>query len=119
MNFLVKIILSSFSVLLADWLLSGIGVKDYVTSLLVAFVLAILNIILKPILVVLTIPITFLTLGLFLLVINAVLVLIAGEIVPGFRVDSFWWALGFSLIVSIVNSVINSSNKNNQYSQHR
>jgi putative membrane protein len=119
MNFLVKIILASFSVLLADWLLSGIYVKDYVTSLLVAFVLAILNIILKPILVVLTIPITFLTLGLFLLVINALMVLLAGEIVPGFHIDGFWWALGFSLIVSIVNSVINSSNNANQYSQNR
>lgn len=116
MNFLVKIILSSFSVILADWLLKGIYVKDYVTSLLVAFVLAILNMVLKPILVVLTIPITFFTLGLFLLVINALMVLLAGEIVPGFFIGGFWWALAFSLIVSIVNSLINSSN--NRHSQH-
>ncbi len=116
MNFLVKIILSSFSVIFADWLLRGISVKDYVTSLLVAFVLAILNMVLKPILVVLTIPITFFTLGLFLLVINALMVLLAGEIVPGFQIAGFWWALAFSLIVSIVNSLINSSN--NRHPQH-
>jgi putative membrane protein len=60
----------------------------------------------KPILIFLTIPITILTLGLFLLAINAILILLAAEIIPGFYVDGFWWALLFSLILSIVNSLL-------------
>ncbi|MFW5705800.1 MAG: phage holin family protein, partial [Bacteroidota bacterium] len=76
-----------------------------------ALVLAILNLILKPILVILTIPITIVTLGLFLLVINAVIALIASHIVPGFYIDGFWWAVAFSIIVSILNYLINIENK--------
>src|SRR5690606_4397439 len=68
--------------------------------------LALLNLTVKPILIFLTIPITVFTLGLFLLVINAVIVLIAAEIVPGFVVDGFWWALLFSLILSLINSLL-------------
>jgi putative membrane protein len=111
MRFLIKIILSSFSVIIAGWLLNGVMIRDYITSLLVAFVLAILNMILKPILVFLTIPITIFTFGLFLLVINAVIALIASDIVPGFYIDGFWWAIGFSLIVSFLNYLINIDNK--------
>jgi putative membrane protein len=111
MRFLIKIILSSFSVIIAGWLLNGVMIRDYITSLLVAFVLAILNMILKPILVFLTIPITIFTFGLFLLVINAVIALIASEIVYGFYIDGFWWAIGFSLIVSFLNYLINIDNK--------
>lgn len=116
MRFLIKIILSSFSVIVADWILSGVEIKDYLTSLLVAFVLAILNTILKPILIFLTIPITLITFGLFLLVINALIALIASEIVPGFHIAGFWWALAFTLIVSFLNYLINIEN-NKQYRQ--
>lgn len=111
MRFLIKIILSSFSVIIAGWLLNGVMIRDYITSLLVAFVLAILNMILKPILVFLTIPITIFTFGLFLLVINAVIALIASDIVAGFYIDGFWWAIWFSLIVSFLNYLINIDNK--------
>jgi len=111
MKFLIKIILSSFSVIVADWLLKGVNIEDYLTSILVAFVLAVLNMILKPILVLLTIPITMITFGLFLLVINAVIVLVASDIVPGFTINGFWWAVAFSLIVSLLNSIINAENK--------
>ena len=111
MKFIIKIILSSFSVIVAGWLLSGVEIRSYGTSLLVAFVLAILNLILKPILVILTIPITIVTLGLFLLVINALIALIASDIVPGFYIDGFWWAVAFSIIVSILNYLINIENK--------
>ncbi|MFM8832248.1 MAG: phage holin family protein [Cytophagales bacterium] len=65
------------------------------------------NVIIKPILIVLTIPITVVTLGLFLLVINAIIILMADYFVPGFSVNGFWWALAFSLIMSIFNSIIN------------
>jgi len=111
MNFIVKIILSSFSVFLAGWILNGVYIENYGTSLLVALVLAILNFILKPIMVLLTIPITILTLGLFLLVINALIALLASNIVSGFYIDGFWWAVGFSIIVSIVNYLINTDNR--------
>lgn len=110
MKFLVRVILSSFSVIVASWLLRGVHLDDYVTSLLVAFVLALLNTILRPILIFLTIPITILTFGLFLVVINAILVLVASDLVPGFYVDGFWWAVAFSLIVSLLNALINIQN---------
>jgi putative membrane protein len=111
MNFIIKIILSSFSVFLAGWMLNGVYIQNYGTSLLVALVLAILNFILKPILVFLTIPITILTLGFFLLVINAMIALLASNIVDGFYIDGFWWAVGFSIIVSIVNYLLNAGNR--------
>jgi putative membrane protein len=107
MNFIVKILLSSFSVVVASWILSGIEIRDYFSALMVAFVLAILNTFLKPILVIFTIPITVLTFGIFLLVINALIALLAGSIVPGFYIAGFWAALWFSLIVSILNYLIN------------
>ena len=111
MKFLIRVILSSFSVIVAGWLLKGVHIEDYLTSILVAFVLAILNVILKPILVCLTIPITLITFGLFLLVINAVIALLASHIVPGFYLEGFWWAIAFSLIVSLLNAIINVENE--------
>jgi putative membrane protein len=75
---------------------------DFVTGLLVAVVLGLLNTFLKPLLILLTLPVTLITMGLFLLVINAGLVMLAARIVPGFVVESFWWALGFSIVLSIV-----------------
>ncbi len=107
MNFIIKILLSSFSVFLAGWILNGVYIQNYGTSLLVALVLAVLNFILKPILIFLTIPITLITFGLFLLVINAFIALLASNIIDGFYIDGFWWAVGFSIIVSIVNYLIN------------
>jgi len=107
MNFIVKILLSSFSIMVASWLLNGVIIQDYFTAVLVSFVLALLNMIVKPILVIFTIPITIFTFGLFLLVINAVIALIADRITPGFALDSFWTALWFSLIVSVINYFIN------------
>lgn len=108
MHFLTRIILSSLPVFLAGWILPGVEIRNYLTSLLVAFVLALLNIFVKPLLVFLTIPITILTLGFFLLVINALLALIASDIVAGFYIQNFWSALWFSLIVSILNYLINA-----------
>ena len=114
MNFIIKILLSSFSVLIADFLLKGVQVKDILTSVLVAFVLAILNNFLKPILIVLTIPITIFTFGFFLLVINALMAILATKIVPGFFIEGFWWAVGFSLIISFLNYLINIETKKNK-----
>jgi putative membrane protein len=105
MSGIVRFLLSGVAVLLTAYLLPGVHVDHYGYALLVAAVLAIVNFIIKPILVVLTIPITVLTLGLFLLVINAMMILLVDSLIDGFRVDGFWWALAFSLILSVFNSL--------------
>ena len=106
MNGIVRFLLSGVAVLLTAYLLPGVHVEHYGYALLVAAVLSVANIIVKPILVIFTIPITLLTLGLFLLVINAAIILLVDYITPGFNVDGFWWALAFSLILSVFNSLI-------------
>jgi putative membrane protein len=105
MNGIVRFLLSGIAVLLTAYLLPGVHVEHYGYALLVAAVLSIANVLVKPILVIFTIPITILTLGLFLLVINAAIILLVDYLIPGFNVDGFWWALAFSLILSIFNSL--------------
>ena len=107
MNWIIRLLLNGLAVVLSAYLLPGVDVDSYGTALLVALILAIVNVIVKPILIILTIPITILTLGLFLLVINAALILFVENLVSGFTVDGFWWALLFSLILSIFNSLFN------------
>ncbi|MCC6541411.1 MAG: phage holin family protein [Flavobacteriales bacterium] len=102
MNLLIRLIISTIAVLVTDLLLSGVHANDFVTGLLVAVVLGLLNTFIKPLFILLTLPVTLVTMGLFLLVINAGIVLLAARIVPGFVVESFWWALGFSIVLSIV-----------------
>lgn len=107
MNTILRFLLSGVAVLLTSYLLeSGVHVKNFGQALLVALVLSIANVIVKPLLIIFTIPITIISLGLFLLVINAIIILIVDYFVPGFTVDGFWWALAFSLILSIFNSMI-------------
>lgn len=112
MNGVVRFLLSGVAVLLTAYLLPGVHVEHYGYALLVAALLSLANVLVKPILVVLTIPITILTLGLFLLVINAVVILLVDYFVPGFNVDGFWWALAFSLILSLFNSLFSDLLKN-------
>ena len=90
----------------SSYLLPGVHITGFLSAVVLALVLAVLNTIVKPILIFLTIPVTILTLGLFLLVINALLILLAGVIVPGFIVDGFWWALLFSLVLSITTAIL-------------
>lgn len=108
MNLVIKIVISSLAVFLTAYLLPGISVDGYVTAIWVAVVLALLNGFLKPLLVIFTIPVTVLTLGLFLLVINAAIIMLAGHFVDGFYVDGFWWALIFSLVLSVITSLMES-----------
>jgi putative membrane protein len=111
MNGVIRFLLSGVAVLLTAYLLPGVDVEHYGYALLVAFGISIANIIVKPILIVFTIPITIFTLGLFLLVINAIIILLVDYFVPGFNVDGFWWALAFSLILSVINSVFTDLSK--------
>jgi putative membrane protein len=106
MNFLIRLIISAIAVMLTAWLLPGIHVEGFITALAVALALAVLNVILKPILIILTIPVTILTFGLFLLVINALIILLTGSIIGGFYVDGFGWALLFSIILTIISSIL-------------
>ena len=105
MNGIVKFFLTGLAVLLTAYLLPGVHVENYGYALVVALVLSIANVIVKPLLIIFTIPLTVLSLGLFLLVINAIIILIVDYFVPGFSVDGFWWALAFSLILSVFNSM--------------
>lgn len=107
MHPLWNLIFMSLAVFAGAHLLPGISVSNFLTSVVVALVLALLNIIVKPVLVLLTIPVTLITLGLFLLVINAVVVIIAANLVPGFEVDGFWWALLFSVFLSLIQWLFN------------
>jgi putative membrane protein len=111
MQLIIRLIISTIAVLVTDLLLPGVHADDFVTGLLVAVVLGLLNAFLKPLLILLTLPVTLLTMGLFLLVINAGLVLLAARIVTGFVVESFWWALGFSLLLSVVQGFLQALDK--------
>ena len=102
---IIRFLLSGLAVFLAGYVLPGVHVDGFWYALLVAIVLSVVNVLVKPILVILTIPITILTLGLFLLVINALIIMLVDALVPGFSVDGFWWALAFSLILSLINSL--------------
>jgi putative membrane protein len=106
MKLLIRILITSGLVLLIAHFMPGVQVANFTTALIVAVVLGLLNVFIKPILVILTLPFTIITLGLFLLVINAIIILLCDNIVGGFGVDSFWTALFFSLILSILQSIM-------------
>jgi putative membrane protein len=106
---LTKILLGGISVLLADFFLGGVNIDTWTTGFLLAAVIILINFTLKPIMIILTLPITLITFGLFLLVINACVILLAAYFIPGFSVDNFWWALGFSLVLSLINGVFGNS----------
>lgn len=110
MEFIIKLIISTLAVLIATYLLPGVRIVDnnLFTAFIVAAVLAFLNAVVKPIMILFTIPITIVTLGFFLLIINACMILLTAKLVTGFEVDGFWWALIFSLILSLVTSILES-----------
>lgn len=106
MSLILQILISSIAVYFTAWLLPGISVKSFGSSIVVAIILGLLNVFLKPLLQFISFPITVLTLGLFLLVINTVIILIASALIKSFHVENFWWALLFSIIMSIVVSIL-------------
>ena len=112
MNFFIRLLISALVAFGLSYLLPGVHIDSFVTALILALVLAVLNMLLKPIMVILTLPITIITFGLFLLVINAAIILLASKMVGGFKVDGFWWALLFSILLSVVTSILHSGDKN-------
>jgi putative membrane protein len=101
MSFILKLVVTSLAVFFGAYILDGVYLSGFPAAILVAVVLGLLNTFLKPLLVLLTIPFTLLTLGLFLLVINAAIILIADAALSGFTVDSFGTAVIFSILVSV------------------
>lgn len=108
MQFVLKILVSALAILLVTWMMPHVHVDNQLTVLLVALVLAFLDAVVKPLLTLLTIPITVFTFGLFLLAINAFIVLMASRLVSGFHVDGFWWALWFSVVLSLTNGFLHT-----------
>ncbi|WP_026951558.1 phage holin family protein [Algoriphagus mannitolivorans] len=104
-SILTKIIVGGISILIADLLLKGVVLDSWVTGFILAGVIILINFTIKPIFIILTLPVTLITFGLFLLVINALVVLIAAYFIPGFSVDGFWWALGFAIVLSLINGI--------------
>jgi putative membrane protein len=106
-DFIIKLFLNSIAVVLASYILSGVHVESFGYAIIVALTLSILNISIKPLLIVFTLPVTILSLGLFLLFINTIIIEIAAYLIGyGFRVDSWWWAFFLSILLSILNSIL-------------
>jgi putative membrane protein len=108
MNIILNVLVSAAAVLVTGRLLSGVTVDGFGTAIAVAIVLGIVNAVVGPLLLVLTLPLNVLTLGLFTFVIIAALVMLTAALVPGFKVASFWWALGFAFVLAIVNSAFHA-----------
>lgn len=107
MKAIFKLLINALAVYVSALIIPGIHMDDsYWQAIIVALVLSLLNVLVRPILVVFTIPITVFTLGLFLLVINALMIMLAGWLLPQFHVDGFWWALLFSIILAVINSIL-------------
>ncbi|MFD1294772.1 phage holin family protein [Lutibacter holmesii] len=114
MKLILKILLTAVAVVILANILPGIHVVNYTSAIFVAIVLGLLRVTVKPLLIIFTLPVTVLTLGLFLLVINAIIIMMAGYFVDGFLVDGFWWALLFSLLLSFLQSIFFSLLKENK-----
>jgi len=107
MKLILHWFVATVAIILVSYILPGVSLAGFWTAVLVALVLGIIMAVIKPILVVLTLPINIVTLGLFTLVINAVLILLASSLIPGFAVDGFWTAVLFSIILSLFNYFLN------------
>lgn len=97
-------LVSVVAILIAAYLIPGVHLTTFMAAIILSVVLGIINVFVKPVIGILTLPINIVTLGLFSLVVNALLILLAGMIVQGFTVDGFWWAMLFSVVVSLVNA---------------
>ncbi len=114
MKFLLRLIITAAIAYGLSRILSGVHIVNFETALIFALVLALLNMIVKPLLILLTLPITIVTLGLFLFVINAIIIIIADKFIDGIKVDGFFWALIFSLVLSVFSSAANAAMKDNK-----
>jgi putative membrane protein len=112
MKLIINLLISAVAVVVGAYLIPGVEVSGFLDAIIVAIIIGVLNTFLRPILIFLTIPITFFTLGLFLFVIDAIIILLAGNLILGFQVSGFWPALFFSIVISTISWLL-TDKKNN------
>ena len=108
MNHIIKLIINAIAVYLLAYLLPGVEVNNYLTAICIAIVLTLLNTLVKPVLILFTLPLTIFSLGLFLLIINGLIILLSDYLISGFNVSSIWTAILFSILLSILQSILQS-----------
>jgi len=108
---ILNILISITSLILADYFFEGVYFENYWVVIITALMLSILNTFVKPLLLFFTIPVTIMTLGLFLLVINGFILMLADELVDGFKLDSFWSAMGLSIWMGLMNMLMGGKAK--------
>ena len=106
MSAIFSLLITALAVVLTAYILPSVTIKNYGHAIIVALLIGLVNAVIRPILVFLTFPITIITLGLFLLVINALMIILVSRIVPSFKVNGFIAALLFSIILSVINSIL-------------
>jgi len=106
MGLVIRLLINALAIYIASQIVPGVHLADLKTALFVAIVLGVINAVVRPVLLLLTLPINFLTLGLFTFIINALMVMLASQFVQGFTVDSFFAALVFSIFVTLVSGVL-------------
>jgi putative membrane protein len=107
MAFLARLLLNGIAILVAAWLIPGLGLTGTVPALIAGALLALVNALIRPILILLTLPFTLVTLGLFIFVVNAACLALTAALVPGFSIAGFWAAFFGALVVSVVSWVLN------------
>lgn len=105
---LVRLLVNALSIYLTAYILRGVIIENFLYAIGVAILLAIVNTVIRPVLVILTIPITIVTLGLFLFVINVLMIMLVDWLVDGFYVQNFWWALIFGIVMFFINVILNA-----------
>jgi putative membrane protein len=106
MSFIIRLLIMAAIAYGLSWILSGVHIVDFMTAIIFSLVLSLLNLFVKPLLILFTLPVTILTLGLFLFVINALIIIIADKFIDGIRIDGFFWALVFSFLLSVFSSAV-------------
>lgn len=117
MNLFINWLIAAIAIMITAYVLPGVTVWGVIPALVTAVILGLVNATLRPLLFVLTLPVNIATLGLFTLVINALLILLTSAIVPGFEVQGFWWALLFAIVLSLIQGFLYQFYKNEQRSQ--
>lgn len=102
-DLLVTLLVNSVGIFVIGYLLKGVELKSFFTAVVVAVVLGLVNFFIKPVILFLSLPLTILTFGLFILVINAIMLMLVDAMVDDFKIKNFWWALLFGLILSVLN----------------
>lgn len=108
MNFIIRLLITAISAFLLSKILTGVHFDSFGSTIIFAILLGILNVFVRPILSILSLPITIVTMGLFSFVINALIILLTDYFMDSMYVDGFWWALLFSILLSLVTSLFST-----------